>query len=107
MSKVKIDPKKLVVWKGVNWTLMREGEVNIDNTIRHKFVRINHRRKKLRYDDFVSAGYPHFQINYGHRFNDMYDWCDSMFGKYNVISFGYTFFFQDEKQMALFMLRWG
>ena len=80
--------------------------MNIHNTIRNKFVRIATRRKMLRYDDFVKAGYPHFQVSHRNSFTDMYKWCDEKFGRHNVVSYGYTFIFQDEKQMALFMLKW-
>ena len=80
--------------------------MNIHNTIRNKFVRITTRRQQLRHDDFKKAGYPSCEVNGSNKFTDMYAWCDEKFGRYNVVSYGYTFFFQDEKQMTLFILRW-
>ena len=85
----------------VEWT-----EPDTDNCVRNRFVRIGTRRKKIRYVDFASAGYPFWELHYGHNFNEIYAWCDKNFGKFTVANFGYTFFFQDEKQMGLFILRW-
>jgi len=80
--------------------------VNIHNAVRNKFVRISTRRKTLKYEDFQKAGYPSYKVSHSNSFTDMYKWCDEKFGVHNVVSYGYTFIFQDEKQMALFMLRW-
>ena len=80
---------------------------DVDNCVRHRFVRIYTRRKKLRYSDFIVAGYPHYTLQSDHDYERIYEWCDKHFKKYNVAHFGYTFFFQDKKQMSMFMMRWS
>ena len=76
---------------------------NMANAQYQHFLRLNNRRRRQSVHDFLQAGYPEAEANYS---SEVVAWCLENFPDCHV-RFGNRYFFANDEDRLIFMLRWS
>jgi hypothetical protein len=79
----------------------------LNNNHYQNFLRLNNRRKTQRRIDFEKAGYPSVVTTAAYYTDEWINWMKENIGQHQYFVFGNTVFFENEKLMVLYQLRWS
>ena len=74
------------------------------------FLRLNDRKKTQWAEDFRKAKYHEAQPNdktVAGNWSDIHTWCDEKFGPHGYTWTGHIWWFENERDKLMFLLRWG
>lgn len=83
------------------------GSGRLSNNHYRYFLRLYNRRKYHDFDSFNKAGYPFIVTTAPYISNEWLKWMRENIGQYRYFRFGDTIFFEDQKLIVLYQLRWG
>lgn len=82
---------------------------NSAHAVARRFPRVVIRKRRyVSNGDMLKAGYPHASIGLRNwdKWTQVHDWCKEMFGE-TYLWAGDDFFFQNDEDLAKFLLVWG